>query len=82
MLSYQPINIFNFFNNIKFVACADKYSEASKKFAEEYSIKCLSVDEILNSFKNEINLIIEDGTLMNSASKIYKYEAGNLRNIR
>jgi L-threonylcarbamoyladenylate synthase len=41
-----------------------------------------NVDEILNSFKNEIDLIIEDGTLMNSASKIYKYEAGNLRNIR
>ena len=41
-----------------------------------------NVDEILNSFKNEIDLIIEDGTLINSASKIYKYEKGNLINIR
>ena len=41
-----------------------------------------NVDEILYSFKNEIDLIIEDGTLMNTASKIYKYEKGNLKNIR
>ena len=46
----------DFFNNIKFVACADKYSEASKKFAEEYNIKSLSVDEVLSDASIEIIL--------------------------
>ena len=36
-----------YFNNIKFVACADKFPEASKKCADQYGIQSLSVDEIL-----------------------------------
>ena len=41
-----------------------------------------NVKEILNSFPKEIDLIIEDGDLINSASKIYIYETGGLKNIR
>ena len=41
-----------------------------------------NVEEILDSFPTEIDLIIEDGDLVNSASKIYKYTAGGLKNIR
>ena len=41
-----------------------------------------NVKEILNSFPTEIDLIIEDGDLNNSASKIYLYESGKLKNIR
>ena len=37
----------DYFNNVKFVACADKYREAAKKCADQYSIQSLSVDEIL-----------------------------------
>jgi len=40
------------------------------------------VEEILNSFPTEIDLIIEDGDLNNSASKIYIYDTGGLKNIR
>ena len=36
-----------YFNNVKFVACADKYPEASNKCADQYDIQSLSVDEIL-----------------------------------
>ena len=28
----------DYFNNIKFVACADKYPEAAKKCADQYGI--------------------------------------------
>ena len=41
-----------------------------------------NVDEILNSFPTEIDLIIEDGDLVNSASKIYIYTMDGLKNIR
>ena len=41
-----------------------------------------NVEEILNSFSKEIDLIIEDGDLINSASKIYIYDIGGLKNIR
>ena len=41
-----------------------------------------NVDEILNSFPTEIDLIIEDGDLVNSASKIYIYTRGGLKKIR
>ena len=36
-----------YFNNIKFVACADKYPEAAKKCADQYTIKSLNVDEVM-----------------------------------
>ena len=45
-----------YFNNIKFVACADINMEAAKKTAEEYNIKCLSVHEILND--NNVDIIL------------------------
>ena len=41
-----------------------------------------NVEEILDSFPTEIDLIIEDGDLINSASKIYIYTMGGLKNIR
>ena len=41
-----------------------------------------NVDEILNSFPTEIDLIIEDGDLINAASKIYIYDTDGLKNIR
>ena len=41
-----------------------------------------NVEEILNSFPTEIDLMIEDGDLVNSASKIYIYTKGRLKNIR
>ena len=41
-----------------------------------------NVDEILNSFPSEIDLIIEDGDLVNSASKIYIYTMDGLKKIR
>ena len=41
-----------------------------------------NVEEILNSFPTEIDLIIEDGDLVNSASKIYIYNINGLKNIR
>ncbi len=41
-----------------------------------------NVDEIVNSFRTEIDLIIEDGDLVNSASKIYIYSMDGLKNIR
>ena len=42
----------------------------------------INVDEILNSFNTAIDLIIEDGALVNHASKIYKYDKGDLKSIR
>ena len=41
-----------------------------------------NVKEILNSFPTEIDLIIEDGDLVNSASKIYIYTMDGLKKIR
>ena len=41
-----------------------------------------NVEQILNAFPTEIDLIIEDGDLINSASKIYIYENRGLKNIR
>ena len=41
-----------------------------------------NVEEILNSFPTEIDLIIEDGDLVNSASKIYIYTIDGLKKIR
>ena len=41
-----------------------------------------NVEEILNSFPTEIDLIIEDGDLVNSASKIYIYTMDGLKSIR
>ena len=41
-----------------------------------------NVEQILNSFPTEIDLIIEDGDLVNSASKIYIYTMDRLKNIR
>ena len=41
-----------------------------------------NVEEILNSFPTEIDLIIEDGDLDNSASKIYMYNTNGLKKIR
>ena len=45
-----------YFNNINFVACADKFPEAAVKCAEQYNIKALSVDEILQD--NDIDIIL------------------------
>jgi len=41
-----------------------------------------NVEEILNSFPSEIDLMIEDGDLFNSASSIYIYTIDGLKNIR
>ena len=37
-----------YFNNIKFISCADIYEEASKKCARENNIKAQSVEELLS----------------------------------
>ena len=41
-----------------------------------------NVEQILNSFPTEIDLMIDDGDLVNSASKIYIYTMDRLKNIR
>ena len=41
-----------------------------------------NVEEILDSFPTGIDLMIEDGDLVNSASKIYIYTVNGLKNIR
>ena len=46
----------DYFNNIKFIACADKFPEAAIKCAEQYKIKSLSVDEILKD--KDIDIIL------------------------
>ena len=46
----------DYFNNIKFVACADKFPEVSKKCAEQYNIKSLTVDEIIHDTNVDIIL--------------------------
>ena len=45
-----------YFNNINFVACADKFPEASKKCADQYTIQSLTVDEILDDQNIDIIL--------------------------
>ena len=46
----------DYFNNINFIACADKFSEPAKKCAEKYNIKSMSVNEILQH--NDIDIIL------------------------
>jgi len=46
----------DYFNNINFIACADKFPEAAKKCAEQYKIKSLTVDEILND--SDVDVIL------------------------
>lgn len=46
----------DYFNNIKFVACADKFPEVSKKCADQYNIKSLTVDEILKDTNVDVIL--------------------------
>ena len=46
----------DYFNNIKFVACADKFPEVSKKCADQYNIKSLSVDEIIHDTNVDVIL--------------------------
>jgi len=46
----------DYFNNIKFVACADKFSEVSKKCADQYNIKSLTVDEIIHDTNVDVIL--------------------------
>ena len=46
----------DYFNNINFIACADKFPEVAKKCAEQYKIKSLTVDEILND--SDVDVIL------------------------
>tara|TARA_B100001113_G_C21064697_1_gene602835 strand:- start:149 stop:1294 length:1146 start_codon:yes stop_codon:yes gene_type:complete len=46
----------DYFNNINFVACADKFPEAAIKCAEQNKITALSVDEILKD--KDIDIIL------------------------
>ena len=46
----------DYFNNIKFIACADKFPEVSKKCADQYNIKSLTVDEIIHDTNVDIIL--------------------------
>ena len=46
----------DYFNNIKFVACADKFPEVSKNCADQYHIKSLTVDEIIHDTNVDIIL--------------------------
>ena len=46
----------DYFNNINFIACADKLSEAANKCAEEYKIKSFSVEQILND--DDVDIIL------------------------
>ena len=46
----------DYFNNINFIACADKFPEAAKKCAEQYKIKSSTVDEILND--SDVDIIL------------------------
>jgi predicted dehydrogenase len=46
----------DYFNNINFIACADKLPEAANKCGEQYNIKTLSVDEILND--SDVDVIL------------------------
>ena len=46
----------DYFNNINFIACSDKLPEAANKCGEQYNIKTLSVDEILND--SDVDVIL------------------------
>ena len=46
----------DYFNNIKFVACADKFPEVSKNCADQYHIKSLTVDEIIHDTNVDVIL--------------------------
>ena len=46
----------DYFNNIKFVACADKFPEVSKNCADQYHIKSFTVDEIIHDTNVDIIL--------------------------
>ena len=46
----------DYFNNINFIACADKFPEAAKKCADQYKIKSLTVDEILKD--SDVDVIL------------------------
>ena len=46
----------DYFNNINFIACADKFPEAADKCAQQYNIKSLSVDEIL--IDSDVDIIL------------------------
>ena len=46
----------DYFNNINFIACADKFPEAADKCAQQYNIKSLSVDEILSD--SDVDIIL------------------------
>ena len=46
----------DYFNNIKFVACSDKFPEVSKNCADQYNIKSLTVDEIIHDTNVDIIL--------------------------
>ena len=46
----------DYFNNINFIACADKFEEAANKCAERYKIISLSVEEILKH--DDIDIIL------------------------
>ena len=49
-------NAKKYFNNFEIIACADIKEEASKKFAENYNIHQMSVNDIISS--NKIDFII------------------------
>ena len=61
-------------------SCASPITTTSVNRTGEPPIN--NVEEILDSFPREIDLIIEDGDLGNSASKIYIYTRGELKKIR
>ena len=46
----------DYFNNINFIACADKFAEAANKCAQQYSIRSLSVEEILKD--DDVDVIL------------------------
>ena len=41
-----------------------------------------NTNDILESFGNSIDLIIDDGKLSGPASSIYKYQSGSLNKLR
>ena len=45
----------DYFNNIKFVACADKFQKYQKS-ADQYNIKSLTVDEIIHDTNVDVIL--------------------------
>ena len=49
----------DYFNNINFIACADKFPEAAKKCADQYKIKSSTVDEVLNDSEVDVDTKIQ-----------------------